>query len=1046
MELAEFYAAVLPPTGDYALFSAKQQRHQWSSTLDQLVKRTVARADEPDLYFATGSFLNSKRTQEAVVGKKCFYLDIDAGAAKFAKNPNTAWPTIQDALAALLGFIKKFGLKPTIILFSGGGLHIYWQLSEVLDGQAWTAIAENFKRVTKAAGLKADPTSTSDSARILRPPGSLHNNGQRASVLKHIPDAVYTRSAFESAVLAILPVPLVGSADGQLGDLLPLVPNGAVYQDSDAFNDDFAKFEPTPTSAIKIAAACGAVRECAETGGLVTEPQWRGVIAIVKHCVEGEALAHQWSNKHPEYDFAATQAKYDRYKAAPTTCETFSAYSGACSSCQFNGKIKSPIVLGRINEVDTQKNPELAQQVEAAAPPPPAPPPAHLGVPPEALGTDFKIELVGGRPMLYGKKTVIVKDPVNGPQKSSLWVKVTEDIFWLTGWTEAGRHDSETSTVSWTLLRKGQTQDFELPNEYTADRKQLLRYLAGRTINPLNHEPDTTAMLQQYINDQLRRIKDAAAKPVVRGHLGIHMDKDGSLYCAHGEYIIYPDGTIRRATLADSLVSVRDAFRIDSLPNPTAVSWGRDAWTHVALGARKQVDFYRKWWSGPNMENAQLAMMLMLASPVLVFAADGEMRPGQSLPAIGATVSLYSTQSAKGKTTLQQAIAYAYGDAARLIRQGDRMGTTMNAQVALAAALGTMPLAMDEVTANDAMQAAESINRMASAKEKDRANQQGKSAGELRQWALVSVVSTNVPQRELIAVAQKSSDALQMRLIELDFDKLPNRSLELMPQFEQARSEAMTGTVGSLGAILHLAIVSKGYATMRALVADKMKYVAAQEKGEIKERFLLRLVAAMLVANDMLIAMKLGIFDTNVLERASLDAMTGARTYSLSHNAEVGINFVKLVRDLAPHILITDLDVPTDDTLTPWENERTARTPYAGRLCKKSNTLYLAVDSCRKWAVENQLSPSSIMAEAKTNGFVIDFAPGKDTGQMALGKGIRGVWLPRQHVWKINASTLRVADIITDGVVTALHKGGVSVEAAGLERAGVRVPNSPASR
>lgn len=1015
MQLIDFYRAVLPPTGSYAIFnpSPKPGAHRWFDTLEDLVKGTEVRADVVDWYFAVGSFISHTRKQNNVAGKKAFYLDIDASEEKFAKNPNTAYRTIQDAVSALAAWNVKLGIEPSIIILSGGGLHVYYVLTEVVGAEQWNLIAGKLKKATKAAEFKADPTSTADAARVLRAPGTTHWSGTKVKVLRGT-DKAYAPHEMLAAIGRIAIPDQVGP---DLSDLEGVFAEAAAKYEGMEINDDFAKsFEPIPTSALKIAKECGAMAEVAAAGGDVTEPQWRAMIGVVKHSIEGAKLVHQWSSSHAQYDFFETQAKYDRYAAGPSTCETFSAYTVACKTCPHQGKIKSPIVLGRITVEDAAR-PEMqaaveaaAAQVEGAPPPPPV-----KGIPDGVLGS-YRAHDSGSFVTLLGKATKIKKLESGESVKVEVWVPFTQDVFYLTGWTEAGFATHENSALPLTLMRKGKFTSFELPTEITSDRRALLKFLAAKTINPLNYEPDTLAMIQQYVNDQIRLVKTAAAKPVIRDHLGFHMDGDGALYCAHGEYIIRGDGTISRGQLGSSLETVRNAMMIEALPPVNTGMWEKTVWRGVSEGAKQQAAFFKEWWGKPGLEVAQLAIMMQIASPLLVFAATTDMLPNAPLPAIGLTVSLFSTESAKGKTSIQAAATYAFGDPGSLIRQGDRLGMTFNAQIATAAALGTFPFPMDEVTTNDAQQVGESINRIASGIEKLRAGKDGHVSRAPVSWALVSTVSTNVPQRELVGEFQKGSDALQMRLIELNCDVLPTRASGIVPEYDAALRKAMTGTKGSIGALVHLYCCMNGYAKMREKALAKFKYVTDMSPGESKERFILRGIASMLLLADVLEEMGCGFFSKKALEAEAIKSLVGAREYSInSGGKDPAAPFMDMMRDVAQHLLVTDAGIDADKAL--MESDR-AQQPYAGRVCRDTNILYLSVDTAKAWAIEHGMSPSAVVNDARDAGYVMDAGP----VSVNIGHGLRGIWTPRMKCWRIQANKVRAATDGTSGVVVPIRR------------------------
>lgn len=1017
MGLAEFYEAVLPPTGNYCLFEKKTKKHIWFKTQQELVAGTEARIDGEEVYFATASFIGNRRLQENCAGKKCLYLDIDAGDEKYGRNPKTAWPTTADAARALVGFTDTFGLRPSYVVLSGHGLHVYWVLDETLSKQNWQELADRFKKLTAGAGLRGDPSCTSDSARILRPPGTRHWSGERVKLTGR--GRVYSTHAFMAALAAMEALaPQATAADDVMAEF-PEVPAHPAYDLS--INDDLKpSFDPIPTSGEKIIVECAAMRECAELRGNVAEPLWRGVLGVLKHCVDGPELAHKWSEGHPNYTYLETQDKFERYNAGPTTCETFDSNSDKCRACKHFGKIKSPIVLGRITVEERQESPKLDAAVKdaMAAVPEKASVPIS-GAPDEVFGA-YRREMRGGKLTLVGPLVKKVKVD-GGIVEQTIWVPFTHDIFWVTDWTEGGQRDNEGSTLSLSLLRNGKILYFQVQTDASSDRRTLLKYLTSKSIVPLNYEAETTAMMQQYVNDQIKRIKEAASRPVIRDRLGLHMAANGDLYTAYGNVVLYKDGTIQKADLGHHLSHLNNAVILESLPETDGSTWGPSAWASVAQAAKRQAKFYTEWFGAPDSHVAQLAIMLQIASPLLLFAAD-ELLPEGQLPSIGITVSLYSSESAKGKTAMQLAANYAFGNAANLLRQGDRNGMTFNAQIATAAGLGTFPFPMDEVTANDKQQVADSINRMSSGIEKGRAQRDGTVAAAPLRWALISTVSTNIPQRELVAAHQTSSDALQMRLIELNCDLLPTRSLDIVPKYEAALEAAMSGTKGSLGAVLHYAIMRLGYKTVRQMIKEKKDEIVSWTPGESKERFILRGFAAMLVCQDLLVRMGIAMFSTDVLVEQVKASFASTRTFSVNNTREVGDNFLRMVMDLSPRFLITreDLDAGT----AMLENTLPVGKVPTGRVCRATNTLYIVVAEIQAWAAENGISFDNIIRDGLRSGML----PDKEPRRLALGKGIRGAFSAKQNVIVANAAAIRGPESELPAGVTPLHRPAPDAE------------------
>lgn len=108
----------------------------------------------------------------------------------------------------------------------------------------------------------------------------------------------------------------------------------------------------------KIIPKCGFMKEVTENQAHQTEPQWLSMGSILVHCENGKELIHKFSKQYPGYSREETEQKFARYwderddgdsrtsVLRPHTCEHIESVSGACQTCPYLGKIKSPIALG----------------------------------------------------------------------------------------------------------------------------------------------------------------------------------------------------------------------------------------------------------------------------------------------------------------------------------------------------------------------------------------------------------------------------------------------------------------------------------------------------------------------------------------------------------------------------------------------------------------------------------------------------------------------------------------------------------------------------
>ena len=92
-----------------------------------------------------------------------------------------------------------------------------------------------------------------------------------------------------------------------------------------------------PSDAFRLAEHCAVIRHVRDTGGNVSEPLWHAVLGVLVHTIQSDAICHDWSRGHPDYNEAETQAKIDRLRAyGPTTCVRLCSLSdGLCRGCSY---------------------------------------------------------------------------------------------------------------------------------------------------------------------------------------------------------------------------------------------------------------------------------------------------------------------------------------------------------------------------------------------------------------------------------------------------------------------------------------------------------------------------------------------------------------------------------------------------------------------------------------------------------------------------------------------------------------------------------------
>ncbi len=255
-------------------------------------------------------------------------------------------PPDRESALRLLEAVPK---PPSIVVDSGGGLHVYWLLQEplILANAADRQRAKDLvARVQAALRLAAEDQGwgvdhTANLAQLLRLPGTFNHKTQKSRLVtvEHFPlahnldDLRFRLEDFDQ-----LPEPQTTAID------LPLL-NGRRREAG------------SPADFRRVLAGCAWLRHCYDDRTSLPEPEWYAALSIVGRCasngVEGRRLAHRISRDHPGYRASDTDDKLDQAleRFGPRSCRHIAESLGQghrfCRHCPHFGQIKSPIVLGR---------------------------------------------------------------------------------------------------------------------------------------------------------------------------------------------------------------------------------------------------------------------------------------------------------------------------------------------------------------------------------------------------------------------------------------------------------------------------------------------------------------------------------------------------------------------------------------------------------------------------------------------------------------------------------------------------------------------------
>lgn len=317
---------------------------------DHNVYFALASFKQAKIYDAEKGYEKSYRHQENVDKLKAVWLDVDF------KNYASPKATIE-AIAEFLGTPIP---KPTYVVSTGGGIHLYWAFEEELRLDRWTVLAQGLAGYAKHCGLRADFGVTIDSARVLRLPGTRNQKYpskpecriEKMNAYVSVDRMFELLSAYAAASHTPRQAPIVASSN-------------VVNLFNPAANADLKQnYTPGLKSRFEhIVKGCATLRETLETQGANDNyPRWKNVLHLLAYTEDGADYIHEVSRGYPGYDPIETQARYDESVAVraadsrgPTTCAVFSATSTKCNSCPYLGKIASPWSLGKEEHTETSE-------------------------------------------------------------------------------------------------------------------------------------------------------------------------------------------------------------------------------------------------------------------------------------------------------------------------------------------------------------------------------------------------------------------------------------------------------------------------------------------------------------------------------------------------------------------------------------------------------------------------------------------------------------------------------------------------------------------
>lgn len=953
MDTLEFFRAILPADARYYAvhMSGGPTYHTMYPTLEALASAVLARdADgKSAVYHACASYLQGEvkipdpkkpgelkrawRVESNLGRMKAFWIDVDCGADKAAAVPPKGYATKNDAKNAVMAFCDEVGLPYPLIVSSGGGLHCYWPLTKDIAPAAWKAVAEVFKAVLKQSGVLQDLTRTADVASILRPPGTTNRKdpaNPRAVKVVFPGGGAIDPKDFAAALQSARQV----SKSVGFGELL--VPSYVkAAPASSAALAGHAAYDGPKSSAEVVAQHCQQVRFVRDTQGDGTYDLWRGVIGIIKHCVEGEELAERWTENreatgHESFDW---KTRYDTWNAGPATCQFFrDANPAGCDGCPHREKdgtpkYTSPITLGHMLPEPETEPTQVEVEVGGVK--------EVIEIPPKPEGYEWSA----------GKMLRYITD-ADGIVHA---MDFSDTHFYLTHWSQDEAKDAWIGVRA--FMPRGGYVDFEMKAEVTGSDTDARKALAAKSVNT-THGGKAPMHLNAYLKDSLAKLKADVDQMNTMTTFGWKNDDTTFLI---GERLYRPDGTYTRVLLNGP---ARDKARNYQAPIGTLADYS---------------DAVNEVYARAGMEPLQYAFCSGYGSILAPFATEENYR--------GLLFAVTGAATAKGKTTVAHASLYGFGDARE---NTHAKNGTENSRYKLMGAHNNLAILFDEFTDIGPKELSEWAYSTSEGREKDRlgsgANRQGFS--EVVQWSMSPFVTANTDLYARLAQHRNNTHAESARILQISIDNYD------IPQLGNTQVSAalqrMRRNRGNAGHRFIEYVVNHRHAVER--LAAELAAKLAAEIEDVKYRLWRAHATCTLTAAKILIDLGVVAFDFDRLYAFTLDLLKGTVHSVETRNATDPESAIHdMIHALSPRIFDTPGFVDTRHGGVKTLVNVSSAHEIAGRSIgtakgtpkKFANKLLIVSKAFETWCADNGLNSHATRVAAHRLGLLDAVEPEK---------------------------------------------------------------------
>lgn len=940
------------------------------SSIQSLIDRCNALSNAGlNAYMALGSFRDptAGRKQANALEFKSIWADIDVG------KQSCKYQTQQEAKEALCKFIVDTALIPTYVVSSGAGLHVYWCFEKNVAAPLWKQVASLFQQLCNQQGLDIDPARATDTASVLRLPGTVHTKtGNVVTIVHRCTDntkpegkdtILYQPRSFTELVVKHLGTVQVAPA--------PVAPPPVVAGSTLSEAMGFGPTEPT-ADAEKIARNCPQVLAM----GQQAYPSWFAAMSVLRRCTNGIEWAHKLSALCPEkYDQAVTERRfYEANPDSPCRCDTFERLNPSfCGACKYKGRVKSPVQLDRIAAPVVKKIQNKTGDLVAASD-------GHL-VFPEGWNSEYTYMPRGGS--FEVDDTGIVAITVNKNKQGQLETQ-----------RETICHSKLYFKHSELTLDDDRPQRSYMFDAYhPSGDVETVRYIVDEDNGPQN--------TMNWFNNA----KMYPARPNISGQVFmnfmnaylnavLHGAKEIRTFKQYGWIEDFMEPNSKEPTIGfltgDGVITSKGIYE---------AGYGKDAsktrknFGHAGTLAswKESARLYKEL----DQKICQLAMCFGFASPLMKYSI---------VEARNCLFNVWSDKGGKGKSCMLRMVASIWGDPMEAFFGKDSTFPSTEFKLML---WNNMPAMLDELTSASDENMANLAFAICSGRQRSKMLKGGLGLADTGDWETCTFTTANKSFKECIARRHADTDAATKRVMDYEWDCKVYDDDPAMLAHINARMENIENNYGYAGPefIYQLLTHPEKLAGLRKFIGDWA--VAHGFAGD--ERFMAHPLAAAIQAGRWAVEFGLLDYDMDALEKWVLEVFV---PHNRKQTAALAPDFKEMMVEYlndraASHTLMVksaergpkEIDPGAASMPDPYVLRQPMRELYA-RYERDTQQLWVMRSDFHNWCKQKRVPPSLILKDLEDKGIKVEAVTAR------LARNVSCWTIPRSKCYTFKADAL----------------------------------------